>query len=125
MIMVPYKSVAAALMLVLVLGPIGLFYSSFIGGVIMSILGLVAIGTMASMRSPLPMATVYLFCMIWAMASVRLYNRQMLKIAISGCLSTSKRKAKIWFGKQAHVSEKNSTPATEEPGVDEHATWKL
>ncbi len=87
MIVVPYKSVAAALILVVFFGPIGLFYSSLLGGVIMSIFGLVAISTMANMHSPLPMATVYIFSMLWTMISVRFYNRKMLKIAVSGSLS--------------------------------------
>lgn len=90
MINVPYKSVAAALVLVVLFGPIGIFYSSFLGGVVMSILGLISIGTMASMRSPLPMATVWLISILWAMVAVRFYNRSMLKIAVNGSMKDVK-----------------------------------
>ncbi|MCD8499955.1 MAG: hypothetical protein LRY67_00195 [Gammaproteobacteria bacterium] len=81
---VPYKSVAAALILTIIFGPLGLFYASFIGGILMTFLSIAAIGTMTSMHSPLPMATMYLVSMIWAMASVRWYNYRLLKIAIEG-----------------------------------------
>lgn len=84
MLFVPYKSVAAALILAIIFGPLGLFYASFVGGIVMTLLSIAAIGTMASMHSPLPMATMYLVSMIWAMASVRWYNYRLLKIAVEG-----------------------------------------
>lgn len=118
MVSVPYKSVAAALVLGVLFGPVGVFYSSFLGGIVMSIFGLVSIGTMASMRSPLPMATVWLFGIIWSMASVRFYNRKMLKIAIRGSLDEPK---KSFF-------RKKEKPKTEEPVVSSEETptsWKL
>ena len=122
MVSVPYKSVAAALVLAVLLGPIGVFYSSFIGGVVMSIFGLVAIGTMASMKSPLPMATVCLFGVVWAMISVRFYNHKMLKIALSGTLGEPLR-----FRKTKAV-KKESKPVdvsvTLEP-EESPASWKL
>lgn len=78
----PYKSVAAALLLAVLLGPIGLFYSSFLGGVSLVIFGLMATGTMTRMHSVLPMATIWLFGIIWAMAAVRHYNHKLLKLAL-------------------------------------------
>lgn len=128
MIRVPYKSVAAALVLAVILGPIGVFYSSLIGGVVMSIFGLVAIGTMASMHSPLPMVTVCLFGVIWAMISVRFYNHKMLKIAISGTLSEPLRFRKKKMRKE--VSEPVEAPAAVASNnlneTDENtASWKL
>jgi hypothetical protein len=127
MIMVPYKSVAAALVLTIIFGPLGLFYSSFLGGVVMSIFGLVAIGTMASMRSPLPMVTVYLFCMLWAMAAVRSYNHTMLKIAVSGCLHKPAKKRSNFFRRKKHdktpyIPEESASEVTES---EDNASWKL
>jgi len=84
MLLVPYKSVAAALILSIIFGPLGLFYSSFVGGVMMTLLTIAAIGTMTSMHSPLPMATMYLGSIVWSMVSVRWYNYRLLKIAIEG-----------------------------------------
>ena len=127
MVMVPYKSVAAALVLTIIFGPLGLFYSSFLGGIIMSIFGLVAIGTMASMRSPLPMATVYLFCIVWAMAAVRFYNHKMLKIAISGSLHAAVKKKSSFFGRkrQDKTEDSSAEVVTEVAESEDNASWKL
>ncbi len=124
MVSVPYKSVAAALVLAVILGPIGVFYSSFIGGIVMSIFGLVAIGTMASMNSPLPMVTVCLFGIVWAMISVRFYNHKMLKVALSGNLNEPMRFRKS----KKNVTKKEAEPAnvSETPEAEEApASWKL
>lgn len=122
MISVPYKSVAAALVLAVLLGPIGVFYSTFLGGIVMSILGLVAVGTMASMKSPLPMVTVCLLGVVWAMIAVRFYNHKMLKIAVSGTISESLR-----FGTKKSPKEKiKPEEVTEIFESDENpASWKL
>ena len=120
MVRVPYKSVAAALVLAVILGPIGVFYSSFMGGMIMSIFGLVAVGTMASMHSPLPMATVCLFGIVWAMISVRLYNHKMLKIAINGRLEEP------WQLRKKKTVKKEPEPVNEINEAEENpASWKL
>lgn len=120
MVRVPYKSVAAALVLAVILGPIGVFYSSFIGGVVMSILGLVAIGTMASMHSPLPMATVCLLGIIWAMISVRLYNHKMLKVAVSGNLSEPTH-----FYKKKQVKKESEAVNHVNETEENSSSWKL
>lgn len=122
MVNVPYKSVAAALVLALLFGPIGLFYSSFIGGIVMSIFGLVAVGTMVSMKSPLPMATVWLLSIVWAMISVRFYNHKMLKVALTGELAESLRFRKKKSVEQ--VSKPVETPEVVESEEDP-ASWKL
>lgn len=75
----PFRSVAAALVLAIFFGPIGLFYSSFIGGVIMCVLAMAGVGTVAAMNSILPMVTVWLLSIVWAMISVRYYNSKLLK----------------------------------------------
>ena len=128
MVRVPYKSVAAALVLAVILGPIGVFYSTLLGGVVMSIFGLVAIGTMASMHSPLPMATVCLLGIIWAMISVRCYNHKMLKIAVGGTLDEPLRfrKTKIVKKEPKPVDELIIVAATDVSDTEENpASWKL
>jgi hypothetical protein len=74
---VPYKSVAGALILAIVFGPIGLYYSSLIGGVVMTLFGLVAAGMVVNQKTPLPMCTVWLISIVWAMTSIRWYNKQL------------------------------------------------
>lgn len=75
----PFRSVAAALLLAIVFGPIGLFYASLIGGVVMTAFALVAVGTVMKMGSLLPIATLWLVSILWAMIAVRYYNHQLLK----------------------------------------------
>ena len=126
MLMVPYKSVAAALILAVFFGPIGVFYSSFLGGIIMSIFGLVAIGTMASMHSPLPMATVCLLGIVWSMAAVRLYNRKMLKIAINkGVENTDNSVDKKPRKKLFHFKKIKKTKATVPETEENASSWKI
>ncbi len=125
MVNVPYKSVAAALVLAVLLGPLGVFYSTFMGGIVMSIFGLVAIGTMASMKSPLPMVTVCLFGIVWAMISVRFYNHKMLKIAVGGTLSEPLRFRKKKTVKKESKPVHIEVPETAEPEEEQPASWKL
>jgi len=75
----PFRSVAAALLLAIVFGPIGLFYASLVGGVVMTAFALVAVGTVMKMASLLPIATLWLVSIVWAMIAVRYYNYQLLK----------------------------------------------
>lgn len=73
----PYKSPAAALIFAIILGPLGVFYSTIIGGVVMTAFGLVAIGIVVKMHSPLPMATIWLVGLFWSMVSLHFYNRRL------------------------------------------------
>lgn len=120
MINVPYKSVAAALVLAVLFGPIGTFYSSFLGGVVMSILGLVSFGAMTSLHSSLFMTAVWLLSVLWSMVAVRFYNRKMLKIAIHGCLEDSGNQPSF-FRKKATVDNVSASKAED----DAAASWKL
>ena len=134
MVMVPYKSVAAALVLAVLLGPLGVFYSSFLGGIVMSIFGLVSIGTMESMHSYLPLATVCLLGIVWAMAAVRFYNYKMLKIAINESLNTPPKSSEEKFPKSGSFLYKRKVKAVipvEEVTADtietedQPSSWKL
>lgn len=78
----PYKSSAAALIFVIILGPLGVFYTTVIGGVVMTAFGLVGIGTVVSMHSPLPMAAIWLISLLWAMAAVHRYNNRLFKLTM-------------------------------------------
>ena len=66
----PFKSVAGALLFSVLLGPIGLLYSSFRGGVIMIILGFIV----ACAKYPVPIVMVWLISCIWSVAAVNKYN---------------------------------------------------
>lgn len=118
MINVPYKSVAAALVLTILFGPIGVFYSSFLGGIVMSILGLVGLGAMASLHMPLLMTAVWLLSVLWSMAAVRFYNRNMLKIAIKGNLEESDTRS--FFRKKTTEENVSATKAEETA-----SSWRL
>lgn len=65
------KSVAAALLFAVILGPVGLLYSSFWGGVIMIPLTVVVMCS----RFVFPILITWLICCIWAVGSVEAYNR--------------------------------------------------
>lgn len=69
----PYKSIAGALLFTVLLGPVGLLYASFWGGVIMIMVGIVVI----SNKFFFPILLVWLICSIWAVKSVESYNRKL------------------------------------------------
>lgn len=71
----PYKSVAAALLFSVILGPVGLLYASFWGGFIMIIL------TIMIMSNKLLFVTflLWLICCIWSVGAVESYNRKISK----------------------------------------------
>lgn len=70
----PFKSVAGALLFCAILGPVGLLYSSLTGGVVMIILGLFVL------RAKLagPIILVWLISCIWGVAATNHYNRKIL-----------------------------------------------
>jgi len=70
-----YKSIAAALLFAVVLGPIGLLYSSFLGGVVMIILGFIVVCA----KYPVPIILVWLISCIWSVGAANRYNRKLVK----------------------------------------------
>ena len=66
----PFKSVAGALLFSVILGPVGLLYSSFLGGVIMIIVGFIV----ACAKYPIPILMVWLISCIWSVSAVNKYN---------------------------------------------------
>jgi ABC-type multidrug transport system permease subunit len=66
----PFKSLAVALLFSVFLGPIGLLYASTVGGVVMIILG----GIVVSSMLPVPIILVWLGSCIWSVVAVNRYN---------------------------------------------------
>ena len=68
------KSQGIGLILTLLFGPLGLFYGSTIGGIIMTIIAIpVAIFTMG-----FGMIAINLICCVWSLISVSSYNKNLL-----------------------------------------------
>lgn len=74
----PYKSVAIALLFSVVLGPVGLLYASFWGGVVMILLGIVVV----SNKFLFPILVLWLICAVWSVGAVESYNRKLEKVKI-------------------------------------------
>lgn len=68
----PYKSVAAALLFSVVLGPVGLLYASFWGGFTMIVVGIVVI----SNKFIFPIILLWISCCVWGVGAVESYNRK-------------------------------------------------
>lgn len=68
---VPFKSVAAALLFSVILGPVGLLYASFWGGFFMTFIGLVVVSSL----KPFPILLLWIICCIWAVGAVEKSNR--------------------------------------------------
>lgn len=74
----PLKSVAGALLFTVLLGPVGLLYSSTRGGAIMIVIGFIV----ACAKFPIPILMVWLACCIWGVAAANQYNSKiMLKVS--------------------------------------------
>jgi hypothetical protein len=71
----PYKSVAVALLFSVILGPVGLLYSSFRGGIFLILIGMVVV----SSRLPFPILLLWIVCAIWAVGAAESYNRKLLQ----------------------------------------------
>lgn len=71
----PYKSVAVALLFSVFLGPVGLLYASFWGGLLMIPLGIVVV----SSRFFFPILFLWLICCIWSVGATEFYNRKILR----------------------------------------------
>lgn len=74
-ITLPFKSVAGALVFSLLLGPLGLLYASFWGGIIMLPIGFLVI----SNKFPYPIAIYWFLCCVWSVGAVNAYNKKIIK----------------------------------------------
>lgn len=73
--MPPYKSVAAALLFSVILGPVGLLYASFWGGFAMIVVAIVVVNS----KLFFPTLMLWIICCIWSVGAVESYNRKILK----------------------------------------------
>ena len=74
-ISVPQKSISLAIILTVFFGPLGLFYATFIGGLIMFLITLIV--------SLLLTSTGFIFtwpiCVAWAISAVKKYNSETIE----------------------------------------------
>lgn len=75
----PYKSVAIGLLFTVLLGPIGLLYASFWGGLLMIILGIIVI----SSQFIFPIILLWIICCIWSVKALENYNRKLLNLTLN------------------------------------------
>ena len=70
----PFKSVAVALLFSTILGPVGLLYSSVLGGVVMTIITFIVI----SVKFSVPIILTWIGCNIWSVAATNRYNNKLM-----------------------------------------------
>lgn len=75
-IVLPFKSPAIALLLSAILGPIGLLYASFWGGIFMIIIGIIVI----SSKLFFPTFLVWIVACVWATGAVQSYNQKLMRL---------------------------------------------
>lgn len=73
-IVIPTKSVGIALILTVVLGPLGMLYSTIWGGIIMSIISLIVIPCTLGIG----LLIIWPICLIWAAVATSSYNKELL-----------------------------------------------
>lgn len=71
----PFKSVAAALIFSVLLGPVGLLYASLWGGMMMIMIAIIV----ACSKVLFPMMLVWVASCVWSVAAVEKHNRVVLK----------------------------------------------
>ncbi len=71
----PYKSVAIALLFSVILGPVGLLYATFWGGFFMIMMGIMIM----SSKLFVPILLFWIICCIWAVGAVESHNKTTLK----------------------------------------------
>jgi hypothetical protein len=74
-----YKSVAGALLFSVILGPVGLLYASFWGGLFMIAISIVVISGKFFFVTLL----VWLICCIWSVGSAEAHNKKLASSAAS------------------------------------------
>jgi hypothetical protein len=72
----PYKNLAVGLVFTILLGPLGLLYASFWGGVILMPL---AIYTIFNQFYALALL-IWIACCMWSVRAIETYNRQLMQV---------------------------------------------
>ncbi len=70
----PFKSVAVALLFCAFLGPVGVLYSSVLGGIVLMAAGLVVLHHML----PGPAIVLWLISCVWGVMAANRYNKKIL-----------------------------------------------
>lgn len=78
----PYKSLAGALLFSVILGPVGLLYASFWGGLIMIAVGIVVV----SSKFIFPIVLLWIICCIWSVGAVEVYNRKVFNTTLQNLI---------------------------------------
>lgn len=73
----PTKSFIVAILLTIFLGPIGLFYASVIGALIM----LVVTAVISFITFGFGLFIPYIVCIIWAVIAINSYNKRIIELA--------------------------------------------
>ncbi|MDX1901132.1 MAG: hypothetical protein SFW66_03890 [Gammaproteobacteria bacterium] len=71
----PLKSVAAALLFCVVLGPIGVLYTSVLGGILMTVAALYLVRT----KLFILLAVIWLFSCVWGVIAANRYNEKIIR----------------------------------------------
>jgi hypothetical protein len=71
----PLKNIALALVFAVILGPVGLLYSSFWGGFFMIFLALIIFTS----KQMLLLFLTWVTCCIWSVGAAETYNRKTIK----------------------------------------------
>ncbi len=75
----PYKSIAVALLFSVILGPVGVLYASFWGGVCLVIVGIVVV----SCQLFFPIILLWLLSCICSVRAAEQYNKKILQQTLS------------------------------------------
>ena len=73
-VVMPTKSMGISILLTLFFGPLGLFYSSIIGGVVMLILSIIV----GILTAGLGLIITQIGCVIWGAVSTNSYNKKLV-----------------------------------------------
>ena len=71
----PYKNSAIALLYAVILGPIGLLYSTVWGGFIMILVAIIVL----SNRYIIPVVLAWIICCIWSIMAANRYNNKIME----------------------------------------------
>lgn len=81
-VVTPTKSVGLAIILTVLFGPLGMFYTTIWGGIIMSVVFLLVVMVVGSLTLGLGLVVVlpilWAICVLWAAMASNSYNRKLL-----------------------------------------------
>ncbi len=72
----PLRSIAGALLFCVILGPIGMLYSTVTGGVVMMVLAVLVV----RVKLPMLLILIWLLSCIWGVAAANYYNNRLARV---------------------------------------------